>query len=188
MFTAGPPWAERSRSHPGVLGVEHRRGVVGGDGDRIALAHVLHLELGAHHRVLGWQVAHEDVLADRRSGAGAGHVGAAAVGVGDRLAVAGEDRLAAEHVALDPGLRGVVIDGQRAHRHRLGLLAVAHVRRLADEVSLLDPAPCHAGLDDVVLALELGAVGAVALLQAARWSRRRRPPPRLRRGAARPRR
>src|SRR5581483_593367 len=29
----------------------------------------------------------------------------------------------------------------------------------------LDPPPCHAGLDDVVLALQLGAVSAVALLQ-----------------------
>ena len=75
------------------------------DGHRIALAHVLDRELLAHHRVLGRQVAHQDVLADRRPGARARHVRAAALAVDERLAVAGEDRLAAEHVALDARAR-----------------------------------------------------------------------------------
>ena len=61
----------------------------------------------------------------------------------------------------------MVVDGQRAHDRGRLLLAVAHVRLLADEVLVLDLAPRHPGLDDVVLALELGAVRAVALLQPA---------------------
>src|SRR5260370_11824560 len=44
---------------------------------------------------------------------------------------------------------------------------MAQVRRLADEVLVLDARRRHAGLDDVVLGLELVAVRAVALLQAA---------------------
>src|SRR5664279_896235 len=42
---------------------------------------------------------------------------------------------------------------------------MAQMRLLADEVLLLDLRARHAGLDDVVLRLELGAVGAVALLE-----------------------
>ena len=134
-------------------------------GHRIPLAHVLDGQLLADLGVLRRQVAHQDVLADRRPGAGAGHVRASPLGVDQRVAVTGEDRLAAEHVALDPAARGVIVDGQGAHvRHRL-LLAVAHVRLLADEVLLLDLAPRHPRLDDVEVGLELGAVGAVALLQ-----------------------
>ena len=85
----------------------------------------------------------------------------------ERRAVARQDRLAAHHVALAPVARSVVVDGERAqHGGRLGL-ALAHVRLLADEVLVLDLAPRHPGLDDVVLAVELEAERAVALLEPA---------------------
>jgi hypothetical protein len=89
------------------------------------------------------------------------------VRVHQALAVARHDRLAAEHVALHAGRRGVVVHGQRAHDRRRVLLAVAHVRLLADEVLVLDLAPGHAGLDHVVLAVQLEAERAVALLEPA---------------------
>ena len=98
-------------------------------------------------------------------GPGTCHVRAPAPAVGDRLAVAREDRLPAQHVALDTGCRSVIIDGQGAHRGGRLLITVADVRLLADEVLVLDLAPGHAGLDDVVLAVELGAVSAVTLLE-----------------------
>ena len=60
----------------------------------------------------------------------------------------------------------MVVDGQRAHVRGRLRRAVTDVRLLADEVLVLDLAPGHAGLDDVEVRLELGAVGAVGLLQA----------------------
>ena len=107
------------------------------------------------------------------------------------------DRLAAERVALARrSPRRVVVDRERAEDRGRLLLAVAQVRLLADEVLLLHLRPLHAGLDDVVLGLELGAVGAVALLEppgravdadpAGRQAVRLRRPPRARPRAARP--
>src|SRR5688572_22859151 len=78
------------------------------------------------------------------------------------------DRPAAEHVALGARGGGVVVYRQRAHDRRRLLLALPDVRLLADEVLVLDLAPRHPGLDDVVLAVELEAEGAVALLEPAR--------------------
>src|SRR6185503_19213656 len=75
------------------------------------------------------------------------------------------DRLAAEHVPLDAGCRRVVVDGQRAEHGGGLLVAVAQVRLPADEVLVLDLGPGHAGFADVVLALQLEAVGPVALLE-----------------------
>ena len=115
-------------------------------------------------RVLGRQVGHQDVLADRRRRAGRGHERAAALAVDQRRAVAGHDRLAAEHEARHAGRGRVVVDRERAHDRRRLLLAVAHVRLLADEVLVLDLPPRHVGLDDVVLGVELEAERAVALL------------------------
>ena len=74
--------------------------------------------------------------------------------------------LAAEHVALGPVGRRVVVDGQRAHHGRGVLGALLDVRLAADEVRVLDLGPLHAGLDDRPLAVQLGAVRAVALLHA----------------------
>ena len=51
----------------GVVGIEDRRRVGHRDGHRVALAHVLDGQLLADHGVLGRQVAHQDVLADRRA-------------------------------------------------------------------------------------------------------------------------
>ena len=107
------------------------------------------------------------MLSDRRPGAGAGHVRAPALAVGERLPVAGLDRLAAQHVPLHPGGRCVVVDGQRAHDRGRLLVAVPQVGLLADEVLVLHLRPGHARLADVVLALQLEAVGAVALLEPA---------------------
>ena len=61
-------------------------------------------------RVLGRQVGHQDVLAERGPGPSARHVRAAALRVGERRAVAQRDRLAAERVALDAGGRRVIVD------------------------------------------------------------------------------
>src|SRR5205085_6485816 len=119
----------------------------------------------ADYRVLGREVAHQDVLAHGRSGARAGHIRTSPLTVRERLSVPSQDGLVAEHVALDAARRGVVIDGQRAHDRRGLLLAMADVRVLTDEVLVLDLAPRHAGVDHVVVGLELGAVRAVALLQ-----------------------
>ena len=66
-----------------------------------ALGHVFHRELlRTLDGVLGRQVGEQDVAAERRAGTGAGDVRPAALGVGDRRAVAQHDRLAAERVAL----------------------------------------------------------------------------------------
>src|SRR6202008_1186583 len=80
-------------------------------------------------------------------------------------AVACDDRLAPQHVAPLAALRRVIVDGQRAHHGRRFLLAVPDVCLLADEVLLLDLAPSHPGLRDVVLAVELEPERAVALLE-----------------------
>ena len=82
-------------------------------------------------------------------------------------AVAGEDRLAAEHVAPAAAGRGVVVDGHRAqHRLRRGL-PLREVGLAAHEVGGLDLRPRHPGLDDRPLAVQLEAVRPVALLQPA---------------------
>src|SRR5207244_12273092 len=108
------------------------------------------------------------VLADGRRGARARHVGAPPHRVDERRAAVARDyRIASHHVAPDAARGRVVVDGQGAeHRDRLGL-ALAHVRLLADEVLLLDLAPGHAGLDHVVLVVELEPECAAALLQTA---------------------
>ena len=51
--------------HPGILGIEHCR--VGSHGHGEALVHVQHLQPGAGHRVLGWQIGQQEVLADGRA-------------------------------------------------------------------------------------------------------------------------
>ena len=105
--------------------------------------------------------------------------------VEQRLALLREHRLAAEHVALRPVLRGVVVDGERAeHGDRIGL-AMRDVRSLADEVGRLDLARGHAGLDDVVVRVELERRRRGSTSRGGRSCRRRRCP-RARRRAARP--
>jgi hypothetical protein len=59
----------------------------------------------------------------------------------------------------------MVVDGEGAEQGGGLLLALSQVRLLADELFLLDPRPGHARLHRGVLALELGAEGAVALLE-----------------------
>src|SRR5580700_4572116 len=85
--------------------------------------------------------------------------------VDETRAVASEDRLAAEHVALLAAVRSVVVHRERAQQRRRLFFAVPQVRLFPDEVLALDPRRLHAGLDDVVLGLELVAVGAIALLE-----------------------
>ena len=159
-----------------------------GDGHRdgVALAHVLDEQLLALDRVLGRQVGHQHVLADRRARAGRGDVRGTALAVDDPLAAGGQDRLAPEHVPLDARRRGRVVDRQRGHDRRRLLLPVAQVRLLADEVVLLHLRARHPGLGDVVLGLELGAVARGSPSRSARSSRRRRCPPARRRAAGRP--
>ena len=98
--------------------VEQRCRVGRADGDRVALLHVVDRQLGADDGLLGRQVGHQQVLAERRRRTGRCDVGAVAVAVDERLAVRREDRLAAEHVALRPVGRRVVVDGQRAQDGR----------------------------------------------------------------------
>src|SRR5712692_3639852 len=112
------------------------------------------------------KVGHEDVLAHRRACARARYIRAAAAAVRDRGAIAREDGLTSEHVALLAAVRRVVIDGKRAHDGGGLLVAVAQVRLLAHEVLALHARRLHARLDHVVLGLELVAVGAVTLLEA----------------------
>jgi hypothetical protein len=88
-----------------------------------------------------------------------------AVAVGEDAAVPGEDRLAAEHVALHAAGGGVVIDGQGA-QNRPGPPRLRDDGVLADEVLVLPLRPGHAGLHEGALAVELIPVGAVALLEA----------------------
>ena len=61
----------------------------------------------------------------------------------------------------------MVVDGQRAQDRAGVLVTLREVGLLAHEVGGLDLRPLHPGLDDAALAVELGAVGAVALLDAA---------------------
>ena len=61
----------------------------------------------------------------------------------------------------------VICHRQGAHqRHRL-LLALLQERFLANEISVLDLLQRHARFDDVVLGVQLGAVGAVTLFESA---------------------
>src|SRR5947209_19955126 len=89
----------------------------------------------------------------------------AAAAVADRLAVACEDGLAPEHVALLAAFRCVVVDGERAQDGGRLLVAVTQVRLLAHKVLAFHSWRLHARLDHVVFGLELVAVGAVALLE-----------------------
>src|SRR5438874_8005659 len=73
-----------------VLRVEQRRAPRDGDGHGVVLAEVLDRELPSDRCVLRGEIGQEDVLADRGPRSRAGHVGAAALGVGQRAAVAGE--------------------------------------------------------------------------------------------------
>src|SRR6478672_3979710 len=152
---------------PLVAGVEEPGGVGRAHRHRVELLHVGHRQLVADHRLVGRQVGHQQVLAQRGRGARGGDVGVVAVAVGERAAVAGEDRLPAQHVALRPAGRGVVVDRERAEHRGGQLLALAQVGLLADEVGGLDLGPLHPGLDDGPLAVELEAEGAVALLDPA---------------------
>src|SRR6478735_539716 len=152
---------------PLVGRVEQTGGVDRRDGHRVELLHVRHRELVAEHGLLARQVGHQQVLAQRRGGPGAGHVRVVAVAVGEGAAVAGEDRLATEHVALHPAGGGVVVDGHRAQHGDRSCLTLAQVGLPPDEVRGLDLRPLHAGLDDGALPVELVAEGAVALLDPA---------------------
>ena len=144
-----------------------RRDVDRPDRHRVELVHVPDGQLVADDRFGRRKVRQQKVLAERRRRPGAGHVGMAAMAVGQRLAGALDDRLAAEHVALHAGRRGVVVDGQRA-QHGFGLLlALREVGVPADEVDGLDLRPLHAGLHDRPLAVELVAERPVALLDPA---------------------
>jgi hypothetical protein len=146
-----------------VLGVEERCRADDLDRDRVGLAHVFDGEPSSDRRVLGREVRHEDVLAHRRPCSRARHVRSATLPVHDGLAVRRQDRLVAEHVALDPGGRRVVVDGERAQECSRLLGALLQVGVFPDEVLLLDRGARHARLDEVVLELQLRAVGAVAL-------------------------
>src|SRR4051812_13596803 len=157
-----------SSPHPLVAGVEQGGGVHGAHGHRVELLHVGDSELVADARLLRRQVGQQHVLAQRGRRAGGGHVGVMTVSVGEGAAVARQDRLAAEHVALGAARRGVVVDRHRAQHGGGGGLALSEVGLLPDEVGGLHLGPLHPGLDDGALGVELGAVGAVALLDAAR--------------------
>src|SRR6267142_4640098 len=74
-----------------VVRIKDRCGAGHRHRDRVALAHVFDGQGCAGNGMLGRQVCHEDVLADRRPGAGARDVRAPAFAVDDSLAVAGED-------------------------------------------------------------------------------------------------
>ena len=105
------------------------------------------------------------MLPDGRAGSGRGHVRPAPLGVDDALPVRGQDRLAAQHVALDAGRGGRVVDGQRAQDRRRLVGPLLLVRRTPHEVGVLERRPGHAGLDEIEVELELRAVGPVALLE-----------------------
>ena len=80
-------------SAPGVVGIEHCAGA--GHLHREQLVHVHHLEVGAGLGQLGGEVGHQQVLAHRRPRPRGGHPRHPSVGVGDPLAVLGQDRLIA---------------------------------------------------------------------------------------------
>ena len=88
-----------------LAGSNSERGVHRADDDGVQLLHVGHGQLGADHGLLGRQVRQQDVLAQRGRRARRRHVGVVAVAVGQGAAVAGQDRLAAEHVPLHPATR-----------------------------------------------------------------------------------
>src|SRR4051794_17928871 len=158
----------RSGADPGVLGIEQRRRAGNRDCYRIALAEVLHDQPLADLRSLRRQIRHEQVLADRRSGSGRRHIRAAPLRVDDPCAVRRENGLAPEHVALDPGRGGRIVDGQRAQdRGRLGGTPLL-VCGAAHEIGVLERRPGHAGLHEVEVELELCAVRPVALLEPGR--------------------
>ena len=88
--------------------------------------------------------------------------------VGDPTSVHGQDRLVATHHVALPALGvGLVLDGQGAHQHlRVSGGTGGEVGLPADEVGCLDPRAGQPRLQRVVLALQLGAHQAVALLEA----------------------
>src|SRR5689334_630598 len=165
MFIGVGSPSSGSCAHPDVLRVEQRRRAHDVDRDGVALAEVLDLELVARDRLVGWQVREQDVLPDRWTRPGARHERAAALGIGDRSAIGGQDRLAAEHVALLAGRRGRIVDGERAEGRDRRVLTLPEVRLTTDEGHLLDPRALHVRLDEVELELELVAVRPIALLE-----------------------
>src|SRR5207237_2583637 len=102
-----------------------------------------------------------------RAGTCAGGVRAPTATVHYPLAVPGQDRLTAEHEALLPVPRSMVVDGECAQDRGRFLFSVSQVGGLADEVLFLHAQRGHPGLDDVVLGLQLVAVRAIAFLQPA---------------------
>src|SRR5919198_85783 len=88
-----------------VLGVEQRRRACDRDGDRVALAQILDLELLADLRPVGRQVRHHEVFADRRPGARRRRVRPPALLIHERRAVEGEDRLTTERITLHTARR-----------------------------------------------------------------------------------
>src|SRR5262249_49239365 len=95
MFIGNASPRSGSSAHPGVRRVEERGRADDVDRHRVALAEVLDLEPVARDRLVGWQVREQDVLSDRWPGPGARHERSAALGIGDRATIRGQDRLAA---------------------------------------------------------------------------------------------
>src|SRR3989304_5714240 len=120
-------------------------------------------ELRALDRELRWQVGHQEVLPNRRSGAGRRHVRTPALRVEDRAPIWRQDGLAAQHVALDPARRRRVVHGERAQDRDGFRGPLLLVGRLAHEIGVLDARPGHARLDEVEVELPFRALGAAAL-------------------------
>src|SRR4029079_11098189 len=114
-------------AHPLVGRVEQRARVYRPADARLELLHVRHGELVADARLLRREVGQQHVLAQRGRRARGGDVGVVAVAVGEGAAVAGQDGLAAEHVAAHARRRGVVLDGERAEHRPRSLLALREV-------------------------------------------------------------
>ena len=163
----------RMRSNAGqpfmrVVGIEQRARAGDGDLHRVVLVHVADAQLGADDRVLRREVREQEELADRRPRARRRDHRRPALGVDDAFAVGREDRLGAGHVAGDAVTRrDVILDRERAqHGGGLGLTG-EEIGLLADEVGGLDLRARQAGFHRRVLAVELGAHEAVALLEPA---------------------
>src|SRR5271167_3483088 len=140
-----------SASYPGVFRIEQGGRSDYSDCDRVRLVQVLDNEVGALSRVPDRQVAKKDVLAHRRTGAGARDIRGPALVVHEPLAVCRENRLASEHVTQLTGGGAVVVDRESAQdRHGL-LVTLAEVGPLAYEVALFHRGTRHAGLHDVVI-------------------------------------
>src|SRR3977135_2901708 len=87
MFTTA------SRPDAGVLGVEQRPAAGDSHCHVVALAEVFDDQLCSLLRLLRWEVGHQQVFPDRRSGAGAVGVRATAPGIDEPRTLAGQDPL-----------------------------------------------------------------------------------------------